>query len=43
MKRMSAISIRQPYADQILRAKKKTEDRNMPTNNRDRVYLSQVS
>jgi len=31
MKRMPALSIRQPHAEQILRGKKKIEYRNMPT------------
>jgi hypothetical protein len=39
MKRMSALSIRQPYAEQILRGTKKIEYRNMPTNKRERVYV----
>jgi hypothetical protein len=39
MKRMSALSIRQPNAEQILRGVKKTEYRNMPTNRRERVYI----
>jgi hypothetical protein len=34
-----AISIRQPYAEQILRGKKKYEYRSMPTKIRGRVYL----
>lgn len=34
-----AISIRQPYIEQILRGKKKYEYRNMPTKIRGRVYL----
>jgi predicted transcriptional regulator len=36
---MSALSIRQPNAEQILRGKKKIEYRNMPTNKRERVYV----
>ena len=39
MKRMPALSIRQPNAEQILRSKKKIEYRNMPTNKRERVYV----
>lgn len=39
MKRMPALSIRQPHAEQILRGKKKIEYRNMPTNKRERVYI----
>jgi predicted transcriptional regulator len=38
MKR-TALSIRQPNAEQILRGKKKIEYRNMPTNKRERVYV----
>lgn len=34
-----AISIRQPYVEQILRGTKKYEYRNMPTKIRGRVYL----
>ena len=39
MKRASALSLRQPNAEQILRGKKKIEYRNMPTNKRERVYV----
>lgn len=39
MKRMPALSIRQPHAEQIRRGKKKIEYRNMPTNKRERVYM----
>ena len=39
MKKMPALSIRQPNAEQILRGKKKIEYRNMPTNKRERVYV----
>ena len=39
MKRIPALSIRQPHAEQILRGKKKIEYRNMPTNKRERVYI----
>jgi hypothetical protein len=39
MKRMPALSIRQPNAEQILRGKKKIEYRSMPTNKRERVYV----
>jgi hypothetical protein len=31
MKRMAALSLRQPNAEQVLRGKKKIEYRNMPT------------
>jgi hypothetical protein len=34
-----AISIRQPYVEQILRGRKKIEYRSRPTNIRERVYL----
>ena len=34
-----AISIRQPYAELILRGKKKNEFRSRPTNIRERVYI----
>jgi ASCH domain len=34
-----AISIRQPYVEQILRGTKKIEYRSIPTNIRERVYL----
>ena len=36
---MIALSIRQPYAEQVLRGKKKVEYRDMPTNKRERVYI----
>jgi hypothetical protein len=36
---MRAISIRQPYVEQILRGTKKREYRSQPTNIRGRVYL----
>ena len=36
---MSALSLRQPNAEQILRGKKKIEYRSMPTNKRERVYV----
>ena len=39
MKRMSALSLRQPHAEQVLRGKKKTEYRSMPTSKRERVYI----
>ena len=39
MKRMAALSLRQPNAEQILRGRKKIEYRNMPTNKRERVYI----
>ena|SRR5216683_677788 len=39
MKRMSALSLRQPNAEQVLRGKKKIEYRSMPTNKRERVYI----
>ena len=39
MKRMSALSLRQPNAEQVLRGKKDTEYRNMPTSKRERVYI----
>ena len=39
MKRMSALSLRQPNAEQVLRGKKKIEYRNMPTSKRERVYI----
>ena len=39
MKRMVALSIRQPHVEQILRGKKKIEYRSMPTNKRERVYI----
>jgi hypothetical protein len=39
MKNMRALSIRQPYAEQILRGNKKIEYRGRPTNIRERVYI----
>jgi predicted transcriptional regulator len=39
MKQLSALSIRQPYVEQILRGKKKIEYRSRATNKRGRVYL----
>jgi hypothetical protein len=39
MKNMRALSIRQPYAEQILRGSKKIEYRSRPTNIRERVYI----
>ena len=36
---MSALSLRQPNAEQVLRGKKKIEYRNMPTSKRERVYI----
>jgi hypothetical protein len=39
MKRMSALSLRQPHAEQVLRGKKKIEYRSMPTSKRERVYI----
>jgi hypothetical protein len=39
MKNMRALSIRQPYAEQILRGNKKIEYRSRPTNMRERVYI----
>lgn len=39
MKRMSALSIKQPYAEQIMRGTKKIEYRNMQTHKRERVYI----
>ena len=39
MKNMRALSIRQPYAEQILRGKKQFEYRGRPTNIRERVYI----
>jgi hypothetical protein len=37
--KMRALSIRQPYAEQILRGQKKIEYRSRPTNIRERVYI----
>jgi ASCH domain len=39
MKSMRALSIRQPYAEQILRGTKKVEYRGRPTRIRERVYI----
>jgi hypothetical protein len=39
MQHMRALSIRQPYAEQILRGKKKIEYRSKSTNIRERVYI----
>jgi hypothetical protein len=39
MKSMRALSIRQPYAEQILLGKKKFEYRSRPTNIRERVFI----
>lgn len=39
MKPTRALSVRQPYAEQILRGKKKVEYRSRPTNIRERVYI----
>ena len=39
MKNMRALSIRQPYVEQILRGKKKVEYRSRSTNIRERVYI----
>ena len=36
---MSALSIQQPNAEQILRGKKRIEYRSMATNKRERVYI----
>jgi hypothetical protein len=36
---MRALSIRQPYAEQILRRTKKIEYRSLPTSIRERVYI----
>jgi predicted transcriptional regulator len=36
---MSALSLQQPNAEQVLRGEKKIEYRNMPTNKRERVYI----
>jgi predicted transcriptional regulator len=38
-KRRLALSIRQPYAEQILRGEKTVEYRSRPTRIRDRVYI----
>jgi hypothetical protein len=39
MKPTRALSVRQPYAEQILRGSKKIEYRSRPTNIRERVYI----
>ncbi len=39
MKNLRALSIRQPYAEQTLRGKKKIKYRGRPTNIRERVYI----
>jgi hypothetical protein len=39
MKKRSALSIRQPYAEQVFRGTKDIEYRAMPTNKRERVYI----
>ncbi len=39
MKRMSALSLRQPNAEQVMRGKKKIEYRSMFTKKRERVYI----
>jgi hypothetical protein len=39
MQNIRALSIRQPYAEQILRGTKTVEYRGRPTNIRERVYL----
>lgn len=39
MNRMSALSLQQPNAEQVLRGKKKIEYRSMPTKKRERVYI----
>ena len=39
MQNMRALSIRQPYAEQVLLGKKKIEYRGRPTNIRERVYI----
>ena len=36
---MPALSVRQPYAEQIMRGTKKIEFRSMPTKRRGRVYI----
>jgi predicted transcriptional regulator len=36
---MSALSLQQPNAEQILRGKKKIEYRSMPTSKRERVFI----
>lgn len=39
VKRMPALSLKQPNAEQVMRGKKRIEYRNMPTNKRERVYI----
>jgi ASCH domain-containing protein len=39
MKILRALSVRQPYAEQILRGTKKKEFRSVPTHIRERVYI----
>lgn len=39
MKKMSALSVRQPYAELIMRSKKRFEYRSQPTKKRERVYI----
>ena len=39
MENLRALSIRQPYAEQIMRGTKKIEYRSRPTNIRERVYI----
>ena len=36
---MKALSVRQPYAELIMRGEKREEYRTMPTNIRERVYI----
>ncbi|MGH9835609.1 MAG: ASCH domain-containing protein [Blastocatellia bacterium] len=36
---MRALSVRQPYAEQIMRGVKKIEFRSFPTNIRERIYI----
>ena len=39
MKQMTALSIRQPYAELIMRFEKRFEYRSQPTHKRERVYI----
>jgi ASCH domain-containing protein len=39
MERMRALSVRQPFAEQIIRGTKTIEYRSRPTNIRERVYI----
>jgi hypothetical protein len=39
MKKMSALSVRQPYAELIMRFEKRIEYRSRPTHKRERVYI----